>query len=230
MSASNITESRKNFYNIAFGYLSTSIKDKPEGKEEITIDKLKAMQKNCENIDLRNLYVKKSGDYPYKIFYQKIEGEIESIGVKDTEEYGKFLEIKIRDSDLENSVVQCKLYSKYSEDFLNRFLADFQGTVSIRPYSIPSDFADESGKVIRFNNQGVAIYKEGKIEKTIRSKDLPPKDEYVDGEGKSRTTNRSRVEFLLQKAKEKLDVGKKQTPKIEEYDIPNLDTEDDLPF
>lgn len=207
MGAKNTTSTgRKNYYTISFGHLSTSLKSLPDGVDEKTnLATLKARMQENDNLFLSKSYIQGEGEYPYKVFYQEIKGQILGIKSVDTDGFGKKIEITLLDEDLETSIIQAKLYSKYAEDFLNRFLGvTTLSDLVLRPYAVPSEFTLDSGKVINFYNMGVIIYENGeKINKSIKAEELPEKDTYMDQNGEEKKMNKSRVEFLLEKANEK---------------------------
>lgn len=55
---------RRNFYTISYGKLSTRVKEISEELTPITETDLKSATTNVENLDLRNRYVEKTGDFP----------------------------------------------------------------------------------------------------------------------------------------------------------------------
>ena len=192
---------RKNYYSVSYGKLSTRVKEVPENSEEIKESELKSLTQDVENIDLRNRHVVKTGDYPYVAFYDKIEGYIRSIDLNDSQ-HGKSLNIEILDTDDEVSIIQIRMYSKYTENLLNRLcnLKDFNKLVTFTPYAIPSSFEGENGAEIKLYNQGVSIRVEGeKLDITFASdnKDLPKLERITDSNGKETTSRVKRINFLF---------------------------------
>ena len=153
---------RMNYYNVSYGMLGTRVKDAPEGFTQIMEEDLKSATKKVENIDLRNKYLQKSGDYPFNIYYDKIEGKINSIQKEDYSA-GISLKVDITDNDGDNSIVQIKFYSKYTENLLNRLanISDIDGKFTLTPYAIPTEFEPEPGKKIALYNQGISLKEEG---------------------------------------------------------------------
>lgn len=202
MAATNSSSGSKNFYNLSYGYLSTRVKNLPMGVDkEVTQEGLKSKMQKHENLDLRASYVDKGGEYPFQVFYQRISGTIMGVDSKEVQGIGKLLEITMLDEDNELSTITTRLYGKYSENFLNRFLNLEPAKVTIAPYSIPSEFTAENG-VIKYYNQGVVIYDgEGKLIPKYSAEELPPKDMVKDANGSDKMANFTRVDKLLQEVK-----------------------------
>lgn len=220
----NSTGGNKNFYGIAFGYLSTKVKDLPIEKEETTTATLKAKMQKFENLDLRNAYVKKDGEFPYQVFYQSITGEILSIDRETVEGIGILLKINILDEDLENSSISVKFYSKYTENFLNRLINLTGNNVTISPYSIPSEW---EGK--RYYNQGVVIY-EGveKVVPSLKGEELLPTEQITKEDGTTGYSRVKRIDDLWDRAGKKIN-SFKPTPTSTIEDV-HTEDDDDLPF
>lgn len=245
MAASNNSGSngRMNYYNISYGMLGTRVKDVPEGFTQIKEEELKSSTKKVENVDLRNKYLEKSGDYPFNIYYDKIEGKINNI---EKEEYSAGISLKIDMTDLDgdNSIVQVKFYSKYTENLLNRLLnvSNVNGNFALTPYAIPTEFEPEPGKKISLYNQGVSLKEEGeKVEVKYKNddKDLPATERVQNAEGKLQTSRVNRINFLYDAVFSKFNgntetstvkpKSEKEKPKTESKKADEVD-EDDLPF
>jgi hypothetical protein len=247
MAAKNNTgNGRRNFYNVAYGKLSTRVKEVTDDLSEIKEDELKGLTQKVENIDLRNKYLVKTGDYPYSVYYDSIEGNIVSIK-KDEYDQGISLHIEIEDTDGDSSVIQVKFYSKYTENILNR-LANVKNTGStflLTPYAIPSEFDGDGGKKIKVYNQGISLRENGeKVEPKFKhdAVGFPSTERVENAEGKLQTSRVKRINFLFDAASEtfaspsnnnttetaeKSKPAGKATPKAE----PTDDVEDDdLPF
>lgn len=227
------------YYPISYGMLSTKEKEPLEGAEEISAEDLKAKTMAVENIDLRNRYVKKDGDYPYQNFYSSISGTILSVE-KDKYDKGTSLKVTIQDTDGDQSVLQVAFYGKVSADFLNRLssLKTLEGVLAFSPYSIPSKFTTSDGKEIEFYQSGVSIKRNG--EKVVRGykKDegLPDSERVQDANGNDVTSRVKQINWLWEKVLEIPIVAPtaqaKQAPKAN--DMPdtggNKNEPDDLPF
>lgn len=236
MAATNKTNNgSKNFYSITYGYFSSKVKDKPfEVDQEVTTEELKAKAMKMENLDLRKSFIKKDGDYPFQVFFEQIEGTITDVNTKQVDGIGKLLEIEVIDTDGDTNIITTKLYGKYSENFLNRFLNLDNDVALLKPYSIPSEY-DTGNGIINYYNQGVVIYQtNGKILGKYEGKDLPEKDKVKDTNGNDKYANFTRVDFLLKEVKEKLEKIKGQPvtdkPAIAPVDPIDAFADDDLPF
>lgn len=188
------------YYSIAYGKLSTRLKEAPESYSEIEEADLKAKIQNVENIDLRNKYVLKTGDYPYSVFYDSLTGVL-TTQEKVENEHGVFLNLTVLDSDGDTSVIQTKLYSKYAENLLNRLLNAPQGsTFTFSPYAMPQTMEIE-GKNKSFYNQGVSVKVNGeKVEPKYKHDDKElPATQQVKVQGKTTTSRDARVDFLYNK-------------------------------
>src|SRR5690606_350890 len=156
------TNGRKNYYRVSYGRLSTRLKETPEGYSELAEEKLKSMTQDVDNLDLRNKFIKKDGDYPFQVFFETITGEILSI---DRDEYDKgvTLALTINDVDNEESILQMDFYGKYSENLLNRLLniQEVDSDIVFHPYAIPSEAELDGGKKIKYYTQGVALRENG---------------------------------------------------------------------
>lgn len=204
MAANTGSEStgRKNYYGVAYGKLSTSVKDIPEGYTEITEADLKSKIQAVEQIDLRKKYLNKGkGDYPYKVFYDSITGTILE-QEKFENDNGTNLNLTILDTDGDTSIIQVKFYSKYNENLLNRLLnADTTKEFTFFPYAIPNT-ADFDGSTKSFYTQGVSLKVAGtKIEpkyldKSKDEKSPLPNTEQVKVQGKATTSRDNRLDFL----------------------------------
>lgn len=228
------TTGRKNYYNVAYGALSTRVKEVPEGATEITAEELKSLNAKRAEIDLRNKYVTKTGDYPFAVFYQGIEGKIVAISKKEPEGIDKMLELEIIDSDGDHSHVSMSFYSKYAENLLNRLagvknIEDVEFTLA--PYAIPNSFKDEkTNKTIEFYNQGFSVRAEGvKLEVAFKNdnKDLPPTERLQDAKGNDVTSRVKRVNFLYDNVLSKFNKPADASQGVSnDFD----DDEDSLPF
>ena len=204
MAANTGSEStgRKNYYGVAYGKLSTSVKDIPEGFTEITEADLKSKTQAVEQIDLRKKYLNKgTGDYPYKIFYDSITGTILE-QEKFENDKGTSLNLTVLDTDGDTSIIQIKFYSKYNENILNRLLnADTSKEITFFPYAIPNT-AEFDGSTKSFYTQGVSLKIAGtKIEpkyqdKSKNDKSPLPNTEQVKVQGKMSTSRDNRLDFL----------------------------------
>lgn len=247
MAATNSSSTgRKNFYNIAYGKLSTRVKEITDDLTEITEESLKSMTQKVENIDLRNKYQLKGGDYPYTVYYDTIEGTIKNIK-KDEYDKGVSLHVEITDTDGDNSVIQVKFYSKYTENLLNRLanVKDTSSTFSLTPYAIPSEFEIE-GVSRKVYNQGVSLKEDGvKTEVAFKNDNekLPKTVMVENAEGKMQTSRVKRINFLFDEVlkkfanngekpagKEKPAKNEKPTGKAEKPDTNQDVDDDDLPF
>ena len=236
---------RQIYYSIAYGMLSTNLKEIPDGYEEIKESVLKAKTEKVENVDLRMKYIEKTGNYPYKCFFNNISGEIQSID-KDVYDKGISLKVGILDQDGDSSILQTKFYGKTSADFLNRLLSvnNTEAMLDFTPYSIPSE-AEINGANRKFYNQGVSIREEGNKVARSFNKDngLPGTEQIQDAEGKDVTSRVKQVNFLWEKVQSKFaalstDSGTDSQPKQESASATAKPAEtagavtsnDDLPF
>lgn len=193
---------RKNYYGVAYGKLSTSVKDIPEGYSEITEADLKSKTQAVEQIDLRKKYLNKGkGDYPYKVFYDSLTGVILE-QEKFQNDNGTNLNLTVLDKDGDTSIIQVKFYSKYNENLLNRLLnADTTKEFTFFPYAIPNtaDFGEGNKS---FYTQGVSLKVAGtKVEPKYadKSKDANsplPNTDQVKVQGKMTTSRDNRLDFL----------------------------------
>lgn len=200
MAANTGSEStgKKNYYGVAYGKLSTSVKDIPEGYTEITEADLKSKTQAVEQIDLRKKYLNKGkGDYPYKVFYDSLTGVITS-QEKFENDNGTNLNITVLDNDGDTSIVQIKFYSKYAENILNRLLnTSTDKEFTFFPYAIPNSMEIE-GSIKSFYTQGVSLKSSGvKIEPKFKNDNalLPPTVQ-VKVQGKNTTSRDARLDFL----------------------------------
>lgn len=226
---------KTNYYNVAYGALSTRVKEITEDLTEVTSEELKALNAKKAEIDLRGKYVVKDGDYPYIIFYQGIEGKIVSLTQKQPQGMSKLLEIKMLDSDGDDSLISVGLYTKYTENLLNRLnslsnISDKE--ITLAPYSIPNTFTGRDGNNVTMYNQGFSIKAEGvKLEVKYKN-DNPalPKTEIVqDAQGNDTTSRVKRINFLLEEALGKLgNVSQKYLDTG--VDVTDLTDDSDLPF
>lgn len=232
MGASNSTSGtgRKNYYRVSYGKLSTRLKEALEGYSEISEAEVKSTTEKVGQLDLRNKYIVKSGDYPYMTFYDKIEGEVTKVE-KDEYDKGINLCIYLDDADGDESIIQMDFYNKYSENLLNRLLnvKDVESNLTFFPYAIPAE-SEELKK--KFYNQGVSVRENGeKLEVRYKSddKDLPKTERIKDAKGKEQTSRVNRVDFLYSKVAEKFitEVPASETPKTTEK---KTTEPDDLPF
>jgi hypothetical protein len=208
--AANSTQSggRKNYYGISYGYLSTKTKELSPDFKQITEAELKSNLDKFVAMDLRKVYVNKGGDYPYQVFYQSIDGEVISIEKRKHEKNGMFFDITINDKDNEESIVNCKFYSKYTENFLNRFLNLKEiKNITIAPYSIINESEDKKQK---FYNQGVSLRtldfisdKRVKVDGRYDAKwlnDNHPTEKITDADGNEKTSRVKRIDWLFEQA------------------------------
>jgi hypothetical protein len=227
---------RRNFYSISYGKLSTRVKELPEGLTKITEEDLKSATTKVDNIDLRNKFMEKAGDYPFVVFYDTIQGTIQSV-VKNEFDQGVSLQMEVLDSDDEMSTIQVRFYSKYTENILNR-LANLDSTSSdiiFTPYAIPSEFETPDGKTIKLYNQGVSLKVSGeKVEVKYKGDDkkLPKTVQIKNAQGKNETSRVDRIDFLFDEVSKKFSNVEKSAPKASATpaagtnDVPD----DDLPF
>lgn len=223
MAANSSSEStgRKNYYGVAYGKLSTSVKEIPEGYSEITEADLKSKTQAVEQIDLRKKYLNKGkGDYPYKVFYDSITGFIID-QEKFQNDNGTNLNLTILDTDGDTSIVQVKFYSKYNENLLNRLLnTDTNRQFTFFPYAIPNttDFGEGNKS---FYTQGVSLKADGiKIEPKYSDKSKDPKSplpntEQVKVQGKATTSRDNRLDFLYDEFVKHFQPSSAPAPKVE---------------
>lgn len=238
---------RVNFYGISYGHLTHKTKELPIGKEETTEQALKSIAKKVQDIDLRNAYVVKEGNYPYTVFYKSIDGIIKRVEACQ-KDFGMVLEVEILDKDDESSIISVKLYSKYAENLLNRIANSTPNTkLRFTPYAIPNDYVPDQRKPfekIKYYISGVSLkYGLEKINPKFKHEDLPPTERIMNNEGVETTSRVKRVNFLLNFVKENLPFDKfAVNNQVEEQNAasqsnrsytptPNvIDDEDDLPF
>jgi len=234
----NSGNGRRNFYTISYGKLSTRVKEITEEVTPITEADLKSATTNVENLDLRNKYVEKSGDFPYVVFYDTIEGQIQSVAKSEFDQ-GVSLHIEVLDSDNELSTVQVRFYSKYAENLLNRLtgLKSTGATVALTPYAIPSEFTTDDGKKVKLYNQGVSVKVNGeKVEVGYKndSDKLPKTQQFKNAQGKTETSRVERIDFLFNEVASKFKDVEKQEPVKKDEPKPVADAgdvaDDDLPF
>jgi hypothetical protein len=238
---------RKNYYGVAYGKLSTSVKEIPADYSEITEADLKSKTQAVEQIDLRKKYLDKGkGDYPYKIFYDSITGTILE-QEKFENDKGTNLNLTILDTDGDTSVIQVKFYSKYNENLLNRLLnSDTSSEFTFFPYAIPNT-AEIDGSKKSFYTQGVSLKVAGtKIEpkyldQVKDAKSPLPNTEQVKVQGKATTSRDNRLDFLYGEFVKHFKPGvasesKSSTPKTTEQfvstpaNIPDNSEYGSLPF
>ena len=233
---------RKNYYGVAYGKLTASVKDVPEGYTEITEADLKSKVQAVEQIDLRKKYLDKGkGDYPYKVFYDSLVGVITGYE-KEENDNGTQLKFTVVDTDGDESLIQVKFYSKYNENILNRLLNTTSGKeLTFFPYAIPNE-AEIDGKKIKFYIQGISLKNAGvKIEpkyldKTKDANSPLPNTEQVKVQGKATTSRDNRLDFLYSEFIKAFDTNtavapqavKQDTPKAEAPKVPEAGN--DLPF
>lgn len=235
-SNSNAGSGRRNFYSISYGKLSTRVKELPEGVTEITEEELKSATTKVENVDLRNKYIEKTGDYPYSVFYDKIEGQIQSVNRNEFDQ-GVSLQIEILDSDNEVSTIQVRFYSKYAENLLNRLagLKDTSASLLFTPYAIPSEFETPDKKIVKLYNQGVSLKVKGeKVEVAYKNDNakLPKTVQFKNAQGKNETSRVDRIEFLFNEVAGKFKaeaVSANEKPSSSKATTNDVDDED-LPF
>jgi len=244
MAANTGSEStgRKNYYGVAYGKLSTSVKDIPADYSEITEADLKSKTQAVEQIDLRKKYLNKGkGDYPYKIFYDSITGTILE-QEKFQNDNGTNLNLTILDADGDTSIIQVKFYSKYNENLLNRLLnADTTKEFTFFPYAIPNT-AEFDGSTKSFYTQGVSLKVAGtKIEPKYKDKSKDstsplPDTEQVKVQGKATTSRDNRLDFLYTEFAKHFSPGtpsatpKVETQKVTKQEVVTMTDPDDLPF
>lgn len=197
---------RKNYYNIAYGMLSTNAKDAPEGFEKISLAELKAKRQKNENVDLRRKYydTENGKDYPLRVFYTDITGIIEGVE-KDEYDQGVSLKVTLHDQDGDESILQTDFYGKVAADFLNRLInVNPANELNFRPYSIPTK-ADINGEERQFYNSGVSIKDGGtKIERSFnKDNGLPETEQVTNSKGKSETSRVKQINFLWEKVQAK---------------------------
>jgi len=193
---------RKNYYGVSYGKLSTRVKEIPQDYTEITEADLKSKTQAVEQIDLRKKYVDKAkGDYPYVVFYDSLTGNIVA-QEKFENDNGTNLNLTILDKDGDESILQLKFYSKYSENLLNRLLnTETSNTMTFFPYSIPNS-AEIDGQSKTFYTSGVSVKVDGnKVEPKWKDKRTDPKSELPDTaqvkvQGKMTTSRDERIDFL----------------------------------
>ena len=197
---------RKNYYNIAYGMLSTNAKTAPEGYEKTSLADIKSRRTKNENVDLRNkFYDTENGkDYPLRVFYTDIDGIIEGV---ERDEYSKGISLKVtlHDEDGDESILQTDFYGKVSADFLNRLLnANPENQLNFRPYSIPAS-ADINGENLKFYNSGVSIKDNGtKVERAFnKDNGLPMTEQITNSQGKKETSRVKQIDFLWEKVSAK---------------------------
>lgn len=240
MAANTGSEStgRKNYYGVAYGKLSTSVKDIPSDYTEITEADLKSKTQAVEQIDLRKKYLNKgSGDYPYKIFFDSITGTIQS-QEKFENDKGVSLNLTVLDTDGDTSIIQVKFYSKYNENLLNRLLnADTSKELTFFPYAIPNT-ADFDGSKKSFYTQGISLKSGGiKVEPKYqdKSKDANsplPNTEQVKIQGKPSTSRDNRLDFLYEEFSKNFKPNvpsEKPVQNTVKQEVPVTEP-DDLPF
>jgi len=127
------------------------------------------------------------------------------------------------------------LYSRYTESLLNRLCSlktINDKEIYLAPYSIPNSFKGTDGKTVNMYNQGFSVRAEGvKLELAYDkdNTDLPPTERVENATGDMVTSRVKRVNFLLEKALEKMNSS---TKKVESKNTPVLEEEDEgsLPF
>jgi len=195
---------RMNYYKIAYGNFSTKVKEAPEGYTVISEAELKSKTQAVENIDLRNRYVQKEGDFPIQQFYSSIKGTIVSVE-KDQYDKGTSLKVTITDTDDETSVLTTKFYGKTGADFMNRLLA-LQGksNIDFTPYQIPTE-SEIDGSNIKYYNMGVSLKENGQKIKGSFNRDngLPQSERVQNSEGQMVTSRVNMVNFLWSKVESK---------------------------
>ena len=192
------TNGKRNYYNVSYGKISTKEREVPEGFTEIAEADLKSKTQAVEQVDLRKKYVNKAtGERPYSVFYDSLTGVIQS-QEKVENDNGVSLNLSILDKDGEDSILQVKFYSKYTENLLNRLLnTNANQEFVFFPYQIPSE-AEIDGVNKKFYNQGVSLKANGvKIDSKYKAdnKDLPP-TEQIKVQGKPQTSRDKRLDFL----------------------------------
>lgn len=226
MGAKNTSTANANYYGVAYGYLSTAQSTEPVGKEEVTEKRIKAAMQKFENVDLRNVFIKKDGKYPYQVFYQTISGVITKIEKTYKEGFGFQLLISMLDEDGEISIITIKFYNKYVENFLNRLLNVTSRKLTLSPYSIPSDYEGR-----QFLNQGILIRESNeKIPAKIKAEELPAVEEITNPDGTKGYSRVKRIDFLYEKAVAHFNSLKSEVKAVTAADLLLEDEEDDLPF
>lgn len=226
MGANDFSTGNNNYYNVAYGCLSTKSSSKLNRDYETTKEFLKAKAVKIEPLDLRKCYIVE--DDKFIIYYQSIEGFIKDITFKDNE-HGSFISVEILDKDLEKSFVQMKKYSKYGINFMNRMLnvQSVESSIVISPYSMPS--VHEKGN--KFYNSGILLIQDGnKIHPKFKADELPEKEK-LERQGKVEFDNTKLVNFLFDKLTTHLETlfSKKSISNLENNQIDD-EFEDDLPF
>lgn len=192
------SNSKRNYYNVSYGKISTKQKEVPQDFTEIAEADLKSKVQAVEQVDLRKKYVNKAtGDYPFTVFYDSLTGVIQS-QEKHENDNGTNLNLTVLDSDGDTSILQVKFYSKYAENLLNRLLnVDTTKEFTFMPYAIPNEF-EINGKKIKAYTQGISLKtSEGKVEPRFKNDDpkLPP-TEQIKVQGKETTSRDKRLDFL----------------------------------
>lgn len=236
MAASNTNgNGKKNYYNVSYGKLATRVKEVPENFTEIKENELKSMTQKVENIDLRNKFLVKTGDFPNVIFYDRLDGQIQSIQ-KNEFDKGTSLQIEVLDKDGETSYVQCKFYSKYTENILNRLcnIKSLSLDLSFTPYSIPATFK-VGDTDINMYNQGLSIRAGGdKVDVKYNKENpgkMPDTERVLNAEGKEQTSRVKRINFLFDEVSKRFsELDSKPQKQVEAPDAPVADDDDDLPF
>lgn len=197
---------KRNYYNVSYGKISTKQKEVPQDFSEIAEADLKSKVQAVEQVDLRKKYVNKAtGDYPFTVFYDSLTGVIQS-QEKHENDNGTNLNLTILDSDGDNSILQVKFYSKYSENLLNRLLnVDTTKEFTFMPYAIPNEF-EINGKKIKAYTQGVSVKTAGgKVEPKFNKDNnytvnglVLPATEQIKVQGKETTSRDKRLDFLYE--------------------------------
>jgi hypothetical protein len=167
--------------------------------------------------------VNKNGDDVYEKYYDKVSGSLTGAEVKETKDFGKFLELNLIDGD--NSYnVSMALKSGYAQKLMYRFPnVDLSKVFKIAPY----DFTNNEGK----RNVGVTLYQDGVKIDPKWTKDNPgkmpsPEQKEFDGEMK---WDYGKVNKFLVKAFEH-HLTSMPAPKVEEAVLEMEEEDDDLPF
>ena len=228
----------QNFYTVSYGYLTSKVKEIPEGFSEISVEELKSKATNVENLDLRQKYVKSSSEnYPYAIFYDSISGRLDGLESEETN-FGKVLKLSLTDSDGESSSVSMKFYSKYAENILNR-LCNLDGldNITLSPYAIPADMeVTENGKPkrVKYYNQGISLYRnKNKIaaKYTYESTEIPKSERVKNHDGKMVTSRVNRIDALVDIFNTQFAKLKESSPVSEPAFVEaSSNSDDDLPF
>ena len=208
------SRTRKIYYNVSYGMLSTNAKTAPEGYEEISISELKSKRSKFENVDLRNKFIdtKNGKEYPLRVFYTDVTGVIQKVE-KSKYTNGTSLSITILDTDGDECIIQSDFYGKEGINLMNRLISipNEDQTLNFRPYSIPSEFTPNGqGEPIKYFNSGVSIkIGDDKIKGAFNAGNgLPATEQFTNGQGEQQTSRVKQSEFVWSKIEPIYSIGK----------------------